>query len=77
MDELVIAVNKMAESLQNSTPVWISAVSIIVPIVLTIVSIVLSVRTDRNNKELQKGKIIFGGYGILLRQLCPGIGTCL
>lgn len=54
MDELVIAVNKMAESLQNSTPVWISAVSIIVPIVLTIVSIVLSVRTDRNNKELQK-----------------------
>jgi hypothetical protein len=54
MDDLVIAVNKIADLLQNSTPTWITAVSIIVPIVLTVVSIVLSVRMDKTNEKLQK-----------------------
>ena len=54
MDELVVAVNKVAESLQSASPAWISAVSIIVPTVLTILSIVLSVRMDKNNEKLQK-----------------------
>ena len=54
MDDLVTAVNKIADLLEGSTPTWISAVSIIVPIVLTIVSITLSVRMDKNNEKLQK-----------------------
>ena len=54
MDDLVSAVNKIADLLESSTPTWISAVSIIVPIVLTIVSITLSVRMDKNNEKLQK-----------------------
>ena len=54
MDELVMAVDRIAAALQTTTPSWFSVVSILVPIVLTIVSIVLSVRMDRNNKELQK-----------------------
>ena len=54
MDDLVIAVNKIADLLQSSTPTWITAVSIIVPIVLTVVSIVLSIRMDKNNEKLQK-----------------------
>lgn len=53
MEELVQAVNRIAAS--NSTiPLWLSLVGLIVPIVLTIVSICLSFRMDKQNKELQK-----------------------
>ena len=54
MEELGAAINHVAEALQTTTPAWVSATGIIVPIILTVISIVLSVRMDKNNKEMQK-----------------------
>lgn len=54
MEELITAINGLTDSLQNSIPKWASVVGIIVPIVLTVVSIILSVRMDKGNKKLQK-----------------------
>lgn len=53
MEELVQAVNRIADS-SSTIPLWVSIVGLIVPIVLTIVSICLSIRMDKQNKELQK-----------------------
>ena len=54
MEEIVAAINNVAESLKNSTPAWVSVVGVLVPIVLTVVSIILSVRIDKNNQQMQK-----------------------
>lgn len=54
MDELIKAINNVSEACNNSLPLWVSVVNIIVPILLTIVTIILSVRMDRQNKGLQK-----------------------
>ena len=54
MEEIVAAINNVAESLKNSTPAWVSVVGVLVPIVLTVVSIILSVRMDKNNQQMQK-----------------------
>lgn len=54
MEELITAINGLTDSLQNSIPKWASVVGIIAPIVLTVVSIILSVRMDKGNKKLQK-----------------------
>lgn len=54
MDELIVAIDRVAEALQTSPPAWISVVGIVVPIVLTVVSIILSVRMDKNNEKMQK-----------------------
>ena len=53
MEELVQAVNRIADS-SSTIPLWISLIGLIAPIVLTIVSICLSIRMDKQNKALQK-----------------------
>ena len=53
MEELVQAVNRIADS-SSTIPLWVSLVGLIVPIVLTIVSICLSIRMDKQSKDLQK-----------------------
>lgn len=54
MEEIVVALNNVTESLQNTMPAWVSVVGVLVPIALTVISIVLSVRMDRNNQQMQK-----------------------
>ena len=54
MEEIVVAINNLAESMSNTIPGWISVVGIFLPIVLTGISIILSVRMDKNNQKLQK-----------------------
>ena len=52
MEELVIAVNRLADS-STSLPMWANVVSIVVPILLTLLTIYLTIRIDRQNKKLQ------------------------
>lgn len=55
MDEIVTALNSIAESLTNDgLPFWLTVVDIILPIILTTITIVLSIRMDKQNKKLQK-----------------------
>lgn len=53
MEELVSAVDRIADSPGSNLPLWASIAGLVVPIILTIVTIVLSVRMDRQNKQLQ------------------------
>lgn len=55
MDEIVTALNSIAESLTNDgLPFWLTVIDIILPIILTTITIVLSIRMDKQNKKLQK-----------------------
>lgn len=54
MEELVHSINNIAEIMKRGTPTWLSMIVAFVPILLTIVTIVLSCRMDKNSKELQK-----------------------
>ena len=54
MEEMVNALNRIADSMASNLPVWASITGLIVPIVLTVVSIILSYRMDKQNKNLQK-----------------------
>lgn len=55
MDEIVFALNKIADLMSdNGTPLWLTAVGIVMPIMLTGITIFISFRTDMQNKELQK-----------------------
>lgn len=54
MEELVNAVNRLADSIGGTLPLWASVAGLVVPIILTVVTIILSVRMDRQNKQLQK-----------------------
>lgn len=53
MDELIIAVNRLVDSQTGTLPLWANIVCIVVPILLTVLSIYLTVRMDRQNKKLQ------------------------
>lgn len=53
MDELIIAVNRLVDSQTGTLPLWANIVCIVVPILLTALSIYLTVRMDRQNKKLQ------------------------
>lgn len=50
MDHLVTAVNRIADAQTGTLPLWISIVS---PLVLTLISLFLSVRMEHQNKKLQ------------------------
>lgn len=54
MEELVNATNHLAASVGSALPLWASVAGLVVPIILTVVTIILSVRMDRQNKQLQK-----------------------
>lgn len=54
MEELINAVNRVADSVGGTLPLWASVAGLVVPIILTVVTIILSVRMDRQNKQLQK-----------------------
>lgn len=55
MDEVVTALNNIAASLSGKElPLWLTAFGIIVPILLTGITIILSVRMNRQNARLQK-----------------------
>lgn len=55
MDEVVTALNNIAASLTGKElPLWLTAFGIIVPILLTGITIFLSVRMNKQNEQLQK-----------------------
>lgn len=55
MDEVAFTLNRIADSLTDSgTPMWLTAIGILMPILLAAITIFMSVRTDRQNRELQK-----------------------
>lgn len=55
MDEIVTALNSIAEALTNDgLPLWLTVIDVILPIILTTIAIVLSIRMDQQNKQLQK-----------------------
>lgn len=55
MDEIVTALNNIAVVLSTGElPLWLTASGIIVPILLTGITLALSIRVDRQNKKLQK-----------------------
>ena len=53
MEELINAVNRVADSVGSTLPLWASVAGLVVPIMLTVVTIILSVRMDQKNKKLQ------------------------
>lgn len=54
MDDIVTALNNIAAALSTGElPLWLSVSGIVVPILLTGITIVLSIRMDRQNKKLQ------------------------
>lgn len=54
MEELVNSVNGIAEALKSGIPAWVTILAGLAPILLTIITIILSYRMDRRNRELQK-----------------------
>lgn len=55
MNEIATALNNIAEVLSTGElPLWLTASGIIAPILLTGITIILSIRMDRQNKKLQK-----------------------
>ncbi len=62
MEEIVAVLQKIADSMgQNTVPTWLAIIGIVVPIILTCVSIAqgfttrkLSIRMEEQNRELQK-----------------------
>ena len=54
MDGLIQSVNNITEVLKNGTPAWLSTIGAFIPILLSIVTICLSCRMDKNSKKLQK-----------------------
>lgn len=55
MNEIVFALNKIVDLMSdNGTPLWLTVVGIVMPIMLTGITIFIRFRTDMQNKELQK-----------------------
>lgn len=54
MDELVRSINNIADILKKQSPEYVSIIMAVVPVLLTIITIILSWRMDRQNKKLQK-----------------------
>ena len=54
MDEVIEVLNRIAENLHTGVPAWVTIIGAIAPIILTIITIVLSVQIHRQNKNLQK-----------------------
>lgn len=54
MEELIQSINNIAEALKNGTPAWVTIISGLAPIVLTVITIILSMRMNKQNKELQR-----------------------
>ena len=54
MDEVIEVLNRIAENLHAGVPAWVTIIGAIAPIILTIITIVLSVQIHRQNKNLQK-----------------------
>lgn len=54
MEELINSVNSIAEALKSGTPAWVTIIAGFAPIILTIITIILSYRMDIRNRELQK-----------------------
>ena len=54
MEELIKAINSVAEACGEALPRWASIAGIVAPIILTVITIYLSLRMDRQNKKLQK-----------------------
>ena len=54
MDDVIEALNRIAENLRTGVPAWVTIIGAIAPIILTIITIVLSVQIHRQNKNLQK-----------------------
>lgn len=54
MEEVVSALKEISEAINSSTPWWVTLFSAITPVLLTIITIILSVRMDKQNSALQK-----------------------
>ena len=54
MEELIKAINNVAEACGEALPRWASIAGIVAPIILTVITIYLSLRMDKQNKKLQK-----------------------
>ncbi len=54
MEEITNALNRIAENLHTGVPAWVTIIGAIAPIILTIITIVLSIQIHKQNKKLQK-----------------------
>ena len=55
MEEIIKSLEQIEKAIKdNAFPLWLTIIFTIVPIVLTVVSIVLSFRMDKQNQKLQK-----------------------
>lgn len=54
MEELVQSITLLAEKMESKTPIWVSIIVSLVPIILTVLTIIISYRNEKHNKELQK-----------------------
>lgn len=54
MDELVRAIDRIAEIEKAKSPEYVSIIMAVVPILLTIITIIMSWRMDRQNRKLQE-----------------------
>lgn len=55
MDDIIKSLNQIAEAIKTDEPsLWFSIIFAVVPIVLTVITIWLSIRMDKQNQKLQK-----------------------
>lgn len=54
MKETIEALNSIAAAIKGGIPSWVTAIEAFTPIVLTVITIILSVRMDKQNKKLQR-----------------------
>ncbi len=54
MKETIEALNGIAAAIEGVFPSWVTAIEAFAPIVLTVITIILSVRMDKQNKRLQR-----------------------
>lgn len=54
MEEIVFAINDLTKVIKGNVPAWVTVIGSFTPILLTIITIYLSIRMDKNNRELQE-----------------------
>ena len=77
MEEIVQGLQKISEILlQNQTPVWLTYLSSLGPLILTGISVFIACRQHKQNQNLQK-QIANRDSANLLRQKLASQGVCL
>jgi len=54
MEDIITPLNNIADAIKGGIPTWVTVLGAFTPIILTVITIILSVRMDEQNKKLQQ-----------------------